>query len=109
MNLIPHDEIERGIDEALAYDPEKKPGLIRRLVQFFQPKPKPPTRKVKCVWCGEEAETEDMDPTHDKIHLACQIAKSALEKAKTEVERKRRGQIEIVKTAMRELEQEKQS
>lgn len=76
-------------------------------LKFWKKKePSPPKRKANCEFCGKEVETDSDGPV---IHIVCDIARRALH----EVEQKRlaeeRKQIDLIKRAIRELEEESKS
>jgi len=68
----------------------------------FSPKP---SRVVKCHFCHEDVKTEIMEG--EVGHMLCVLAQDAIDRAKREKEEADRHQIELYKTAIREIDAEK--
>lgn len=88
----------------LAPTQEQRPGWLWQLVRLFQRQPKTPKRITQCVECGKDITTDECGP---RIHLMCQIERMEKAKASELLAAQERRQIELMKTAIREIEAEK--
>jgi len=82
-------------------------NFIRKLFRLSPPKPPKPSRIVKCHFCHEDVKTDIMEG--DIGHILCILAQDTIDKAKREKEAADRHQIELYKTAIREMQNEERT
>ena len=79
--------------------------FLRKLFGLGPKLPLKPSRVVKCYFCHEDVKTEIMEG--EVGHMLCILAQDTIDKAKREKEAADRHQIELYKTAIREMDAEK--
>jgi len=77
------------------------------LLSIFKREPKPPVRMIKCELCHKEVEAPpSWDGVTPQAHILCQMMASRRVEELAREEAERRAQINLIKTAIRELKED---
>ena len=83
---------------------------LKTLWSIFFPKKDKTYPAGPCAQCGKDMITYDPEekPTPGRICTGCMLANDSIRKVKEKREAEERAQIELIKKAIREMEEEKQ-